>query len=826
MEQICKVVWNTDHSKTGLGNGGCITSSWSCNNLFAFTAEKKKNGFLKKYFHILNPNQPWEIHSGECKHGDVLCLEWDPAGARLLVVDSVGMCTVWAMNNYLTNSWAPKQELGIEIKGEEVIKATWFHNATKYTFYGDKFDSINVEEKLKRDTFKSTLSQQGGQAVDGYIAITNSGLVVVNVIQHDLTATKLFESLEVESCLMIADVGFNSDGKIIVMATDGVTANKVHFWSILLNYDENNGRLQMTIDIMPSLSLKSASVNYPTISHAKFVNRSQSNHVLLCVKGQTGSKFEGWLYKKVSPQIHKLFGAVPPTNDNFAWQFVTTSNDLPKVLSFTIPPLPVSTTSADCKAGREGHFYCGFGMLVALADNNVVILHRCTLIELLSKNVANHQNNNMIMEGRKRPAQLKQSTSVIKHVVFSQTSCALIALDNEGSLILYRVSPWLSNKGVAGTTKALKHLTHLLHYCLVTGFDWWDVLLHFNNPALPEQICSQLNNDFKGYSTAVQEMLHSRLQSMNITIFQSTWHPKATDCHVRLLMKTIAVVFRSILKASDSSSNEGEADEKLIELCSTSPETNIRKLIQVIDNPLPSMLPLIQWVVDIALYLLANIPYYSLQSQPIPGFSLIMDKEWLGTLREMLIIIKTWCLINSKCSPTFVCYDDELDPIAHVFALVTNAWAEASVTREPVMFSKELIDKCQLLSKLIMIPNLDIIMPNNGIIARLNDGLQNKNFVFEKKPSKLNSFKKTSHLRHISSPEETGAIDHLRRLYLGKSPVNKLKQCMRCGILTALINTGHIDSSIKMWDDRFSRTCLCGGRWMRTTGPIIYECDV
>jgi len=88
-------------------------------------------------------------------------------------------------------------------------------------------------------------------------------------------------------------------------------------------------------------------------------------------------------------------------------------------------------------------------------------------------------------------------------------------------------------------------------------------------------------------------------------------------------------------------------------------------IICYITVALQSLQPLIQWVADFTLHLMALIPMYQSYSV-FPGSSLLMDKSLLNTLRELLVMIRVWGIISPGCLPVFTTASST-DCLAHLF---------------------------------------------------------------------------------------------------------------------------------------------------------------
>lgn len=53
---------------------------------------------------------------------------------------------------------------------------------------------------------------------------------------------------------------------------------------------------------------------------------------------------------------------------------------------------------------------------------------------------------------------------------------------------------------------ALRHLLFLLEYCMVTGYDWWDILLHVQ-PAMVQSLVDRLHEEYTRQSATLQQVV-------------------------------------------------------------------------------------------------------------------------------------------------------------------------------------------------------------------------------------------------------------------------------------------------------------------------------
>lgn len=70
-------------------------------------------------------------------------------------------------------------------------------------------------------------------------------------------------------------------------------------------------------------------------------------------------------------------------------------------------------------------------------------------------------------------------------------------------LSLLRISPSLGHP--LEPKLALQHLLFLLEYCMVTGYDWWDILLHVQ-PGMVQSLVERLHEEYTRQKPALQQV--------------------------------------------------------------------------------------------------------------------------------------------------------------------------------------------------------------------------------------------------------------------------------------------------------------------------------
>lgn len=458
-----------------------LVCSWSCRNLVAFTTDLKNHDDDKDVshmIHIIDTEHPWDVYSINSGHTEVIsCLEWDQSGSRLLSADGDGQIKCWSMSDHLVNSW--ESALCSSLDGDPIVALTWLHNGVKLALHVEMSGSTNFGEKFSRVKFSPSLTLFGGKPMEGWLAVTVSGLVTVSLLKPGGALLTASESLcRLRGRVALADIAFTGGGNIVVAATDGSSSSPVQFYKVVVSVVSEKCRIDT--ELLPSLFLRCTTdplrrEKYPAVTHLKFLTRENSEQVLLCASNQSGSIVECWSLRKEGLPVNNIFqhrspvvGEKQPTI--LKWRILTTTNDLERVSSVALPKLPISISNTDLKVASDTKFCPGLGLALAFHDGSIQILHR---LSLHTMGVYYGSSSSSQRPGDESAIKRQRTGGPALHfkaLQFSWTSLALAGVDNQGKLHMLRVSPSMGQVLEMNTT--LRHLLFLLEYCMVTGYDW------------------------------------------------------------------------------------------------------------------------------------------------------------------------------------------------------------------------------------------------------------------------------------------------------------------------------------------------------------------
>lgn len=823
-----------------------LVCAWSCRNLIAFTTDLKNeeddkgldNAFitnitrpvdLSHMIHIIDTDHPWDVYSINSGHNEVIsCLEWDQSGSRLLSADGDGQIKCWGMTEHLVNSWECTQSSSVD--GDPIVSLSWLHNGVKLALHVEKSGSTNFGEKFSRVKFSPSLTLFGGKPMEGWLAVTVSGLVTVSLLKPNGTLLTASESLcRLRGRVALADIAFTGGGNIVVAATDGSSSSPVQFYKVCVSVV--NEKCRIDTELLPSLFMRCTTDpvrrdKYPAVTHLKFLTRENSEQVLLCASSQMGSIVECWSLRKEGLPVNNIFQHRSPVVGEkqpmiLKWRILSATNDLDRVSAVALPKLPISISNTDLKVASDTKFFPGLGLALAFHDGSIQILHRLSLHTMGVFYGSSGSSQRVGEEPAIKRQRAGGPTLHFKALQFSWTSLALVGVDNHGKLHMLRVSPSMGQ--ILDMNTLLRHLLFLLEYCMVTGYDWWDVLLHAQ-PSMVHNLLEKLHEEYMRQNQALQQVLSTRIVAVKASLckLSTATAARACDFHAKLLLIAISSTLKSLLRPHVLNTPDKSPGDRLSEICAKNTDTDIDKVMInlkteefVLDGPpLQSLQQLIQWVGDFVLYLLANLPNQG--SIVRPGFGFLRDGASLGMLREMLVMIRIWGLLKPGCLPIYTATSDNQDSMFLLFRLLTKLWLCSRDEGHPQDPDETLIDECCLLPSQLLVPSMDWLPINDGVITKI----QSKHPLRLQfgKPYTLPGVNPNVQVEVFRIPASQ-RMDHLRCLHLGIYPTEDSKACTRCGCVT-MLRSPNKTNAMRQWEQRWIKNCLCGGLWRRIPSTL------
>ncbi|EHH29404.1 hypothetical protein EGK_09823 [Macaca mulatta] len=792
-----------------------LACAWSCRNLIAFTMDLRSDDQdLTRMIHILDTEHPWDLHSIPSDHREAItCLEWDQSGSRLLSADADGQIKCWSMADHLANSW--ESSVGSLVEGDPIVALSWLHNGVKLALHVEKSGASSFGEKFSRVKFSPSLTLFGGKPMEGWIAVTVSGLVTVSLLKPSGQVLTSTESLcRLRGRVALADIAFTGGGNIVVATADGSSASPVQFYKVCVSVVSEKCRIDT--EILPSLFMRcTTDLNrkdkFPAITHLKFLARDMSEQVLLCASSQTSSIVECWSLRKEGLPVNNIFQQISPVVGDkqptiLKWRILSATNDLDRVSAVALPKLPISLTNTDLKVASDTQFYPGLGLALAFHDGSVHIVHRLSL-QTMAVFYSSATPRPVDEPAIKRPRTAGPAVH-FKAMQLSWTSLALVGIDNQGKVSCLCVhvaggAPWQVGA-------ALQQAGAPCTWSCVAGPLW----AQGRTALLPTgALAGASATALWGDPASCPQVLSTRILAMKASLCKLSpcTVTRVCDYHTKLFLIAISSTLKSLLRPHFLNTPDKSPGDRLTEICAKITDVDIDKVMInlkteefVLDmNTLQALQQLLQWVGDFVLYLLASLPNQG--SLLRPGHSFLRDGTSLGMLRELMVVIRIWGLLKPSCLPVYTATSDTQDSMSLLFRLLTKLWIccrDEGPASEP---DEALVDECCLLPSQLLIPSLDWLPASDGLVSRLQPK-QPLRLQFGRAPT-LPGSAATLQLDGLARAPGQPKIDHLRRLHLGACPTEECKACTRCGCVT-MLKSPNRTTAVKQWEQRWIKNCL------------------
>ncbi|XP_075213152.1 mediator complex subunit 16 [Lycorma delicatula] len=768
----------------------CVVSS---QNIIAFTTRTELDDATAKtwgsHVYVADLNTPWHSHKVLSSVAVITALEWDLSGHKLLVADSSGNVALWTFKEYVLNDWTCTSSA--TFPGEHIIAAAFFHNGKKISLVAEKKDNVLYSEKFSHIRFAPSVRHFGSRAVEGCLVISTTGMVGAIAVPREgsslLTTTDSLGSTRHR--ITAADICYGKNGHFLVAVSSGDVRMPVQCYRVSVTH--SGDKCIIISQALPSFFLQASPASdhhYKAVTQLKFILREDADSLVVAANGDGGSLIEVWeLLEKPLP-VHKLFQSKTQPSEPFKtvlWQHQ----------SYYRVPMSVTCVTT-CKVSVTTSVPAPSYVVVSFSDGTIHCLYRDSLKQMASTS---------IVTGWREDEVKHQRLSIsIAAMDLTWLSSVLIVADKKGQIYVYRLHP-ISEPG--GGPMSIQLATTLLEYCLVTGLDWWDILISLR-PNILDAVCDRLTENFNRQPAAVQQYHYVTYLALKSALYRLSLsgQPRAADLTALLMLHSVATAFKSLLRPSDLVSHDKGPAESLQSVMSET-GTDVDKVLLHLEakeftvepSTLQSLHQLIQWVADLALNLLARLP----EQRKSAGYELVRDYKAVNCLRELLVIIRIWGLLRTSCLPVFVRSTENLDVLGLLFKLLSRL-VQSSESDDA------LIDECCLLPSQVMIPPLNTA---TAITAITSPSLFYQalpiHLEYGVEPDCLLFIPELNPLEGSTALEQT--VDTIRHIYLGQQPL-VVKQCCRCGGKAQLQSCTRT-AAIRAWDQRWARACRCGGHW-------------
>ncbi|XP_064535955.1 mediator of RNA polymerase II transcription subunit 16 [Drosophila montana] len=769
----------------------------SARNIIAFSALQS----LSSHVYVCDIVTPWQYYKVCTSKSLINVLEWSASGEQLLLGYIGGRVEIWQPKEQALNVW--QLHYHANIPSEDIIQAKFFHNGKGVVFNTQKKDHTYYAEKFERLEQRPTLTGFGGVATEGCILLSSSGLLAAftlpqlqklapnsnsgvvpepplsSVSNEQIELTPATHSIGISrSYIEHSSIVPSASGSLNIAYSIGWQQHQqlVHCFKVSLQLEGE--RIAIKSESLASIFLNTT----PSPMESRRITqllwtRVANEDVIYVVFGcaDSASLLEQWTLTRRHQNVHALLqqsSAVPANNSkpvdyvpSESWEQVAKLQ-----LNAQISQLCSSRLiAADCEQ-----------LYAILQDNSVQVLEPGTLKQL------NHTQFERDAETRFVCADL------------TPTSQMLLIFDSHAQLHAMQ-TPMLKQNA-----STMQLLLLLLEYCIVTGVDASDVLLL--NLGNLEALVEKLTDNFTRQPSYVRQFYYANFLALKSNLCRA----QQQEFDNLIILHAISSTFKSLLRPSDlGCQDKGPADNLAMKLAESVPDVDTVLLnldpkdFTVEPMMLQSLQQLIQWVTDLALNMLNRLPEEVMKSKlsgKRASYDISRDIVAIGSLRELLVMIRIWGLLNPQCLPVYTKTMDNIDVLAILFRLLTRLAQNAA---EP---DELLLDECSLLSKQLLIPQPSKYNPTTLLSAQGYAAVKSGQLTFT-------SLVEPVGLQDIEMEQVVFANcvkDGVSNLQLGANP-STIRRCARCGFVNSA-NKVAKTSALKAWCNKWLH-CHCGGFW-------------
>ncbi|XP_073847646.1 mediator complex subunit 16 [Musca autumnalis] len=778
-------VQNPGGNKDGYLLQNCVLCKISVKNLVVYCVHQG----LQSTVSVCDLVSPWQSFKITTSKNLVSALEWNQTGELLLVGYKHGICEIWTTRNHGINNW--KLVYKANLPFEEIIQAKFFHNGKQMFFNSHKKDLQAYSDKFERSDFRPSLTHFGNTPMEGCFLLSSSGLMGAFAIPQLLPAMfdvagnsiqptelnihtyslELSRSYITHSCL---DYSPNGTFSVVVNSWNEPLIN---CYKVAIE-KENQDTLALKCGSLTSVFFQKDDMESKQVSHIRWRSINGDEMLFVVYDYMDGSFMEQWILTKKHQAVHKL---LQKNKTDFVqweqWELSAKLSLSSKVCDICLTKLPSDSLL----------------IFATLKDYSVQVL------EMGLKKLASPVVERM-PEDHQRGVPCKLLASDITFL-----NQLLIIFDNLGQMYAMQVPNHQYDKNYKMNPLSLP--AALLEYSIVTGIDASDVLM-LNLPNL-EVLAEKITENFTRQHNFTRQYYYSNFLSLKSNLCRI--QTKQQDFDNLITLHSISIAFKSLLRPSDlSSQDKGPAENLSMILSDPNPQyTDVDKVLCVLDpkdftvepTTLQSLQQLIQWVADLALSILNKLPEDIMKAKfnKKHGYDISRDMIAISSIRELLVMIRIWGLLNPQCLPIYTKSVENFDVLPVLFRLLTRLYQNPN---EP---DDVLLDDCSVLSTQVLIPSRHTNTPT----TLLNSHATAKLFPFVFQTSVEPLALQDLHYDEVVFPNS--CRDDVSNLHLG-SKVKTIRKCIRCGFINNINKTAKT-AALKAWCQRW-QYCHCGGFWL------------
>ncbi|KAK8403168.1 hypothetical protein O3P69_000988 [Scylla paramamosain] len=771
-----------------------------------------------------SPNEPHVIMESVSK---VIFLTFSSDGSQLLVVLSMGRVHLFTKGAGL-HQWTSSHTCDWD--GEDILHINFFHGGIRACVQsGDVNVHASYTEKFIAQPHKPTLVDHGQCAMNGFFAVSASGLLLVCVLTHEgaIFTEKKIVLGNTRDNFSVATAALAPTGHIHVATWK---PEMIKCWRAELKMlDQAKGsKGDITVTIQAAQSF------CPALSNTTW-HTSTKSEGLVQVTCLRYTELEDPTSLLVALTVEKQVKAspsqqssTPPTlgaMSHLVRRYQLQDQQRPLLKPFkpmadtvgiatkewfcmgewasSSPIVTLSTATRHLLPGSAAA-HLPFIITAATADAYICAINRDNMQQLSSHNLLNVRGGNEDAPVSKRVASERQVVSL----THTWSGLSLLALDSMGSLHFIT----LIRPADIGPQWAIS-LILLLEFALVSGSDWWDLLVSTPHSSIL-MLTDKLSDTFQQHSTPITQHLHIRFLIMKTSMLRllGSQQQKAIESRIQAQLTATQQLFRTLrpvtgdvataernISVSIQNYLESRAsldildiEKSLDQLCSS---MNVKDC-QVDPGQLQNLQPLIQFAADLALFILFMLAQNS-------KFELARDPKIVQSLRELLFVARLWYRQNKLVLPQMFRKTQSVDVWAQIYKLLTRV--AQILPGEP---DSTLIDECVLLETQVMCQELPLHVPPRGVLADMASSASTPlqyEFVNGESNNVNTSGAQPRILEGALPP--LPLLDPLHYRYI--APQEPKFNCTRC----CSVRASWWGDSESVWDHHWASNCICSGHW-------------
>ena len=146
----------------------------------------------------------------------------------------------------------------------------------------------------------------------------------------------------------------------------------------------------------------------------------------------------------------------------------------------------------------------------------------------------------------------------------TSTGNALVAIDTQGQLYVYRISP-ISDPGGPHT---VPYLVTMFEYCFVSGMDFWDLTICAKMNHI-DSLCEKLTENYNRQPAHIQQFYFGHLMAVKATLYRlespHVGDLKAGDAFALFMLESIKNILKTSVRSSEKMEDIVDKNQILFE---------------------------------------------------------------------------------------------------------------------------------------------------------------------------------------------------------------------------------------------------------------------